>query len=94
MESFIRRVNELNTDELREDQPVIMHVVELGAEPDGRTRKAAGERAIAIARRGRASATDQGVTSEEADRVIDEALHEARRGSRRPTPADDQRQRT
>ena len=105
MESIIRKVDELNADERRmyesvvghawrEDRRVITHVVELGAEPDGPTRKAAGQRAIEIARRGRASAAEQGVTSEEADPVIDEALHEVRRGSRRPTPADDQQQRT
>jgi hypothetical protein len=91
MESIIRKVDELNTDErrmyesvvghaLREDQRLIIHVVELGAEPDGPTRKAASQRAIEIARRGRASAADQGVTPEEADRVIDEAIHEVRCG--------------
>ena len=105
MESILRKVAELNTDErrmyesvvghaLREDQRVIIHAVELGAELDGPTRKAAGQRAIEIARRGRASAAEQGGTSEEADPVIDEALQEVRRGSRRLTPADDQQQRT
>ena len=78
----------------REDQRVIIHVVELDVEPDGPTQKAAGQRAIEIARRDRASAAAQGGTSEEADPVIDEALLEVRRGSRRLTPADDQQQRT
>ena len=89
MESIIRKVDELNTDErrmyesvvghaLREDQRLIIHVVELVTEPDGPTRKAASERAIEIARRGRASAADQGVTLEEADRLIDEAIHTSR----------------
>ena len=105
MESIIRKVDDLNAEErrmyesmvghaLHENQRVIIHVVELGAEPDGPTRKAAAQRAIEIARRSRASAADQGVAPEEADRVIDEAIHEVRRGSRRPTPADDHRQKT
>ncbi len=90
MESIIRKVDDLNAEErrmyesvvghaLREDQRVIIHVVELGTEPDAPTRKAASQRAIEIARRGRASAADQGVTPEEADRVIDEAIHAVRR---------------
>jgi hypothetical protein len=90
MESIIRKVDELNADErrmyesvlghaLRENQQLMIHVVELDVEPDDVTRTTAGERAIEIARRGRASAAQQGATPEEADRAIDEALREVRR---------------
>jgi hypothetical protein len=93
MESIIRNVGEINTDErrvyesvlghtLRENQRVIIRVVELGDEPVQDTRKAALGRAVDIARQGRAAAAAQGVTPEEADRVIDEAFQEVRRSNR------------
>jgi hypothetical protein len=103
MESIIRKVDDLKVEERRmhesvaghalpEDQRVIIRVVELGTEPDDPPRKAASQRAIEIARRGRASAADQGVAPEEADRVIEKAIHEVRQGCRRRIPADDHRQ--
>jgi hypothetical protein len=93
MEAIIRNVGDINTDErrvyesvlghtLRENQRVIIRVIELGDEPDQATRKAALGLAAEIARQGRAAAAAQGIAPEEADVDIDEAIQEIRRSSR------------
>jgi hypothetical protein len=90
MESIIRNVGEINADErhvyesvlghaLRENQRVIIRVVEFEAEPDETTRRAALGRAVEIARQGRAAAAAQGITPEEAEAAIDEAIQDSRR---------------
>lgn len=90
MESIIRDVKNIESDErrlyesvlghaLRENQRVIIRVIELEGEPDEASRRTALRRAAEIARQGRASVEAQGVTAEEADAAIDEAIREARR---------------
>jgi hypothetical protein len=93
MESVIRDVKSLESDQrhlyeavvghaLRENQGIILHVIELGAEPDQATRRAALSRAVEIAREGREAAKAQGITEEEAGAAIDEAIQEVRRSGR------------
>jgi hypothetical protein len=88
MESIVRDVRSLESDERRlyesvvghafqENQRVIIRVIELGAEPDQGARRAALSRAVETARPGREAAERQGIAAEEADRAIDEALREA-----------------
>jgi hypothetical protein len=92
MESIIRNVGEIDTDERRvyesvlghtlgENHRVIIRVVELGDEPDKATRTAALARAVEIARQSHAAAAAQGITPEEADAVVDEAIQEVRRSN-------------
>ena len=93
MESIIRDVKDIVPDErrayeaaighaLREDQRVVIRVVNLGAEPDKATRKTALGRSVEIARQGRAAAAVQGITPDEAEAAIDESLQEVRRSNR------------
>lgn len=90
MESIIRNVGEINTDErrlyesvlgraLRENQQVIIRVVEMDMEPDDVGRKVTLGRAVEIARQGCSAASAQGVTEEAAGEAIDEAIQEVRR---------------
>jgi hypothetical protein len=90
MESVIRDVKSLESAQrhlyeaavghaLRENQGIVLHVIELGAEPDQGTRRAALSRAVEIARQGRAAAEAQGITEEQAGAAIDEAIQKARR---------------
>jgi hypothetical protein len=64
------------------NQGIIVHVIELGAEPDQATRRAALSRAVEIARQGREAAKVQGVTEEEAGTSIDEAVRKVRQSER------------
>jgi hypothetical protein len=93
MESIARDVKSLESDQrrlyesvvghaLHENQRVIIRVVDLGAESDQETRRAALSRAVEIARQGREAAKAQGITAEEAGAAIDEAIREARRSKR------------
>lgn len=93
MESISRDVKSLQTDERRlyesvvghalgENQRVIIRVVDLETEPDQSARRAAFQRAVEIAREGRAAAKAQGVTEVEANAAIDEALRDVRRAKR------------
>jgi hypothetical protein len=93
METVIRDVKSLESDErrvyesvvghaLRDDQRVIIRVVETGNATDEAVRRAALAKAVEIARKGRAAADAQGVTAEEADAAIEEAIREVRRSSR------------
>ena len=90
MESIIRDVKSIESDErrvyesvlgrtLRENQRVIIRVIEGEEEPGEVSRGAALSRAVEIARQGRASVEAQGITAEEADAAIDEAIREVRR---------------
>jgi hypothetical protein len=90
MESIARDVKNLESDErrlyesvvghsLQENQRVIIRVIELGTEPDEASRRAALTRAVEIARQGRAAVEAQGITAEEADAAIDEAIQHVRR---------------
>jgi len=90
MESIIRHVKDIGADErrylegalgrqLQENQQVIIRVIDLGVEPDEQTRRSALADAAAIAQKGRANAAAQGVTDEEVDAAIDEAIEHARR---------------
>jgi len=96
MESISRDVKSLELDErrlyesvvghaLRESQRVIIRVVDLEAEPDQATRRAAMSRAVEIAREGREAARAQGVTEEEANAAIEQAIRDVRR-TRRSKP--------
>ena len=64
---------------LHENQRVIIGVVELEAESEQATRRAALSRAVEIARQGREAAEAQGISAEEAGAAVDEAIAEARR---------------
>ena len=90
MDSIIRNVSDLAADErrvyesvlghtLRENERIVLRVVEMGAEPDEGVRKAALARAVEIARQGRAAAADQGATPEDADAAVEEAVRNVRR---------------
>jgi len=90
MESVIRDVKCIESDErrvyesvlghaLQESQRVIIRVIELENEPDEAGNQASLNQAVEIARRSRAAAEAQGVTTDEADAAIDEAIQEARR---------------
>jgi hypothetical protein len=93
MESVIRNVNEIASEERRmyesvlghaheENQRVVIQVLELELEPDGKTRQAAMTRAARIARRGRAAAEAQGITPREADVTVEQSIAEVRRAQR------------
>jgi hypothetical protein len=90
MESIFRDVKSIQSDErrfyesvvghtLRDNQRVVIRVIELGGEPDEASRRAALGRAVEIARQGRAAVEAQGITAEEADAAMDEATREVRR---------------
>jgi hypothetical protein len=92
MESIFRDVKSIESDErrlyesvvghaLRDNQRVVIRVIELGGEPDEASRRAALGRAVEIARQGRAPVESQGITAEEADAAIDEAIREVRRSA-------------
>jgi hypothetical protein len=93
MESISRDVKSLETDErrlyesvvghaLRENQRVIIRVVDLESEPDEATRRAALSRSVEIARQGREAARAQGITEEEANAAIAEAIRDVRQTRR------------
>ena len=90
MESIIRDVKNIESSErqvyesvlghvLRENQRVVIRVIDLESEPDQASRRAALSRAVEIARQGRAAVEAQGITAEEADAAIDKAIREVRR---------------
>ena len=90
MESIIRNVKDIEDDKrsvfeivlgqkLRDNQQLFIRVITVGEEPPAAIRDAALERASQIAREGRANAAAQGITPEEVDAAIDEAVREHRR---------------
>ncbi|MEX2170347.1 MAG: hypothetical protein WD851_13620 [Pirellulales bacterium] len=85
MNAVQRNVCEINAQErqvlesvlgqpLRDSQQVVIRVLELNKVPDEQTRLNAMNEACEIAARGRANAAAQGVTEEEVDAAIEEAL--------------------
>ena len=94
MESIIRNVKDIDGDDrcglenvvgkhLQDNQQVIIHVIDVGIEPDEETRRAGLKAAREVARQGRANAAAQGVTEEEAGQIIDEAIRHVRQQKRR-----------
>jgi hypothetical protein len=90
MEAITRNVSEIDSHQrgvfesllghpLRDDQRIVIGVVEPNSTQHEETREEAIEEVIAIARRGRAAAAAQGFTSEEVDAAIGEAIRHARR---------------
>ncbi|MBW3539127.1 MAG: hypothetical protein KY476_02550 [Planctomycetes bacterium] len=90
MESVIRNVKDIDANErrylegtlgrqLQENQQVVIRVIDLGVEPDAATRRAALADASAIARKGRANAAARGVSEEQVDAAVDEAIDHVRR---------------
>ena len=90
MESVVRDVNSIESNErlvyetvlghvLRENQRVIIRVIDAEGEPDEATRRAALGRGAEIARQGRGAAEAQGIATETADQAIDQAIRKARR---------------
>jgi fatty acid/phospholipid biosynthesis enzyme len=89
MESFIRRANEIEGDprrwveiglgqQLRQDQRVMVTVLNVGVEPDEETRRQAREELRQIRAEAAANIEAQGVSSEEVDAVVDEAIARVR----------------
>lgn len=93
METFLRNVAEIDANDrrslehvvgrsLRENQQVMIQILDIGVEPDEAARRSAIGKAADIASQGRANAIAQGVTSVEADAVVDQAIQEVRQRKR------------
>ena len=93
METYIHNVRDIDADKLRSlehvlghdldaDQQVVIRVSNVVAEPDEETRSNALANAAEIARRGRANASAQGVSDEEANAAIEEAIRHVRQQKR------------
>ena len=93
MESISRDVKSLESDErrlyesvvghaLRENQRIIIHVIEVENEPDQAVRRNAIEQFHELAREASEHRERQGISVEQADQTVDEAVRAAR--SRRP----------
>lgn len=93
MESITRNVKDIEGDqrhwlesalgrELRDNQQVIIRVLEPGVEPSEAVRDQALGEACEIAKKGRENAAAQGVTEEEAGQIIDEAVRHVRQQKR------------
>ncbi len=89
MESFIRSANEIEGDprrwvetglgqQLRQDQRVMVTVLNVGVEPDEETRSRAREELRHIRAEAAANIKAAGVSPEEADAVVDEAIAHVR----------------
>lgn len=89
MESILRNVKDIAGDDrrslehvvgahLRDHQQVLIHVLDIDVLPPDEARRAGIQEASAIAERGRAHAAAQGVSPEEADAVIDDAIRQVR----------------
>lgn len=89
MESAICNVRDIETNQrrwieaivgqpLREDQQVMIHVIDVGIEPDKSVRTAALAEASELARQGRANAASRGVSEEELDAAIEQARRHIR----------------
>jgi hypothetical protein len=90
VDAIIRNVKDIAADhrhwlesalgrQLTENQQVIIHVVDVGVEPDADARAQALEEAAAIGRCGRANAAVEAVSEEEVDAAIEEAIARVRR---------------
>ena len=93
MESIVRNVADIEGNErhiyesvlgqqLRDHQQVIIRVISPGVVPDEAVRDSALDEACEIAKRGRTNAAAQGMTEEEVNATIDEAIKEVRRQRR------------
>ena len=93
MESILHSVRDLAGDDrrglehlvggvLRDDQQVLIHVLDVNAAPPEDVRRAALEQVATIAAEGRAHAAALGVSTEAADEAIDAAIDDVR-GRRR-----------
>jgi hypothetical protein len=93
MEMFIQNVKDFDADKrealehvvgrhLDANQQVVIRVIDVDEQPSQQARNEALARAAEIARRGRASAGAQGVTEDEVDAAIDEAIRQVRRQKR------------
>ena len=93
MESFIQNVKDIDADRLRSlehvvgqnlngNQQVAIRVVDIGTEPSEHIRNEALARAAEIARQARANAAAQGVSEEEVEAAIEEAIRHARQRKR------------
>jgi hypothetical protein len=90
MESIIRNVNDIGDDPrrwlesnlghpLREGQQVMITILNVGTEPDEQTRREASEELLAIQAKAAANIAAQGVSQEEYNAVVDEAIAAVRR---------------
>ncbi len=61
--------------QLEENQQVLIHVLDVGVEPDERLRRDALSQAAEIARQGRTNAAARGATDSEVDAAIEEAFY-------------------
>jgi len=93
MDSITRNVKDIEADDrrslehvvgqqLRDNQEVVIRVIDLDLVSDEQVRRQTLARAAEIARQGRANAAASGATSEEIDADIDEAIREVRRQKR------------
>jgi hypothetical protein len=90
MVTFIQKVKDIDADKrqalehvmglhLRQNQEVVIRVIDVGEEPNRLARNEALTRAAEIARQGRAGVAEQGITEVEVDEALDEAIRHARR---------------
>ena len=90
MESFIRSASEIEGDprrwvesglgqQLRQNQRVMVTVLNLGVEPDEETRREAREELRRIRAEAAENIKAQGISPEEVDAVVDEAIADLRR---------------
>ena len=90
MESIIRNVSDIGSDprrwlesslgqHLRDNQRVMIMVLNVGTEPDENTRREAHEKLRGIRAQAAASVKAQGVAPKDVDAAVDEAIVEARR---------------
>jgi hypothetical protein len=93
METFFQNVKDIDADkrqalehvigqQLDANQQVMIRVIDVDKQPSPKARNDALAMAAEIARRGRASAAAQGVTANEVDAAIDEAIQHVRRQKR------------
>ena len=89
MESVTRNVDEIESNErrvyeavlghaLRDNQQVILRVIELQKEPDESVRRKARQEFLAICREGTENRQRQELSIEEADEALDEAIRAVR----------------
>jgi hypothetical protein len=89
MESITRDVDKIESDEcrvyeavlghaLRDSQQVILRVIDLKREPDESVRQKAGEEFHELCREGTENRQRQGISVEEADELLEEAVRAIR----------------
>jgi hypothetical protein len=90
MESITRYVDKIESDErrmyesvlghaLRDNQQVVLRVIESARETDEANRRAALGKAVEIARQGRIAVEAQGIPADQADDAINETIEKIRR---------------